>query len=195
MPLVHPEQNTSDWLATRHGGIHRITASNAAACLGLSPWDSVQKAYRTCRGEEPQRDNADMRWGRANEDNARAIYEIESGNLCMRTGFWVHPEYRWLGASPDRLIGNDGLLEVKCPNKLPLAVPLHHRVQCLVQLACTERAWCDYVAWVPGHPLFLRRVRPAGTAGLLRRLRFFYETFVLTATPPPRGWRSRRTDQ
>jgi putative phage-type endonuclease len=191
MPLLQVEQNSDAWLAARHGGIHRITASNAAACLGLSPWCSRQKAYRIARGEETERENAAMKWGHDKEDSARQSYEVETSNLAVPTGFWVHDHYPWLGASPDRLVGECGLLEVKCPASLPASVPIHHRVQMLVQLACTNREWCDYFAWTPqGH--FLRRVHRAGTEGLIRRLKLFYESYILPGTPPPRRCRSKK---
>lgn len=186
MPLLPVDQNTEAWLAVRTG---RITASNAAACLGLNPWDSRQKGYRLALGIEPQRDNPAMAWGRAHEDEARMEYELETGRLVVPTGFWVHPHLDWLGASPDRLVGTDGLLEVKCPTKPAAGVPLHHRIQCLVQLACTERSWCDYYAWHPDGT-FLKRIYPAGIQGLLWRLTQFYESYVLPNVPPPR--RSRK---
>ncbi len=182
MPQVQSEQRTEAWLAARVG---IITASVAAGCLGLHPYMSRAKAWRLILGTEKTEENRFMRWGTEMEASARGQYEVETGVLVWPTGFWVHPEHPWLGASPDGLIGTDGLAECKCPQSLPEAVPLHHRIQMLVQLAVTGREWCDYYAWTL-HGSFLRRVRPAGIGGLIRRLDEFRRAYLLTNTEPPR---------
>ncbi len=181
MPLLEASQRTDAWHEARAG---KITASLAAACLGLHPHSSRMAAWREITGRGGPSDNAFMAWGRQNEAEARRCYEAETGLLVRETGFWVHPKLPWLGASPDGLVGQSGQLEVKCPTLLPGSVPIHHRIQVLVQLACTGRSWCDYFAWTP-EASFLRRIYPAGTAGLLRRLEGFYRQFVLTDIEPP----------
>lgn len=181
MPLVHEDQRSAAWHAARSG---KITASLAAACLGLDPHKSRAAAWRAIKGEK-QGENRHMRWGTEFEPVARREYETLSGNLVDETGFWVHPEYDWLGASPDGLIDADGLLEIKCPGKLPTAIPLHHRIQMLIQLACTGRKWCDYFVFThDGY--FTRRVFPVGIPGLIRRLDAFRREFVLADVEPPR---------
>lgn len=187
MPLIECEQRTDAWFAARRG---MVTASIAAACLGVGP-DSRQKAWRTILGTEPRAENRHMRWGTEHEAEARAEYEAVSGNLILETGFWVHPEHDWLGASPDGLANSAGMVEVKCPGTLPTRVPIHHRIQCIIQLACTGRKWVDYFCWTPqGH--FLQRVFAAGTEGLIRRLAEFRERYVLTGTEPPRKRRKKK---
>jgi len=182
MPALAPKQGSREWHALRAG---RITASLAAACLGLDPYVSRQKAFRTIVGTEPLYDNAAMAWGRMHEAKARLDYEVATGELVSVTGFWVHPEKDWLGASPDGLVGADGLVEIKCPGSLPDKVPVHHHIQMLVQLACTGRDWCDYWAWTPTGT-FVRRTRRQGIAGLLHRLEAFYLTYVVPGVEPPR---------
>jgi putative phage-type endonuclease len=168
-----------------------MTASVAAGALGLDPYCSRQKAYRTILGTEPRQDNQAMAWGREREEDARQAYEAETGHLVHETGFWVHGFHDWLGGSPDGLIAELGVLEIKCPQTLPMRVPPAHRIQCLVNLFVTNRCWCDYFAWTPqGH--YLKRIwRPMSSEKLVSKLRAFYDEYVLTKTEPPRKSRKR----
>ena len=174
-------QRTPEWFARRQG---KITASIAAACLGLDPYVSARKAWRTILGTEPDRDSHHKSWGREFEGEALSAYEIETGNLVRPVGFIVHPQHPWLGASPDGLILSDGMVEIKCPMQLPKSVPIQHRIQILVQLACTGRKWCDYFAW--NNKWYTERVYPQGLGGLIRRLERFYLGYVLPKVEPPR---------
>lgn len=187
MPLLVAEQLTEEWFAAHRG---RITASNAAACLGLCEYTSRQKAYRIAMGTEPHRDNPAMAWGRQHEAQARHAYESLTGDFVTPTGFWVHPLADWLGASPDGLVGAEGLLELKCPGVLPTKMPVHHLIQCQVQMMCTRRRWCDYLAWHP-EGTFLARVEARGHKGLLNRLNWFYCNYVDRAVEPERKRRKK----
>jgi len=84
-------------------------------------------------------------------------------------GFVRHPTIEWAGASPDGLVGDDGCIEIKCPNTLTMIetllsqkVPGKYFTQMQFQLACTGRNWCDYVVFDPRMPekaqLFVKRV-------------------------------------
>ncbi len=188
MPLLVADQRSEGWFKARQ---YRITASVAAGCLGLHPHMSRQEAWRRCLGIQKESENRFSRWGVQFEQHAKTEYEVETGLLTEATGFWVHPVYDFLGGSPDALVGSDGLLETKCPSKLPEAVPVYHRIQCIVQCIVTERQWVDYFAWTP-EGFFLRRVHLAGAAGLIRKLEHFYKTYVLTNTEPPRRKPRRR---
>lgn len=190
MPLLVTSQGgTPEWHEAR---LRRITSSNAAACLGLNPNVSRQKAWRVIMGREIVKDNDFMKWGRDREAHAREEYEIETGRLVAETGFWVSGVYDWLGASPDGFVGGDGLLEVKCPGELPDSVPVQYRIQMLVQMIVTGRKWCDFWAWTPNGKTFLRRVHLAGEAGIIRKLEAFYQNHILTDTEPPRKKPKRR---
>ena len=181
MPIVVYDQRSPEWHAVREG---KITASIAAACLGFDEYTSRQKAYRTILGEKAT-ENKHMRWGTEFEATARLEYEVATGNMIEETGFWLHHEFDWLGASPDGMIGDDGLLEIKCPSHVPTSVPLRHRIQMIVQLAVTGRKWCDYFVWA-GDKRFMARVYPSGADGIIRRLDEFRKTFVLPKIEPPR---------
>lgn len=188
MPELKAEQGSTEWHSHRVG---RITASVAAGALGLHPHMSRQEAWRSVLGIQKDKSNNATRWGQEFEPTARAAYEVESGNFVTETGFWVHPVHNFLGASPDGLIGSDECLELKCMGKLPEAVPIYHRIQCLVQMLCTERNFCTYFVWTH-NGTFCRRVHLAGEAWLIRKLTAFYEEFVLTSIEPPRKTRRKK---
>jgi len=112
-----------------------------------------------------------MQWGLDTEDAAVGAYEEVSGNLCSVAGFYLHDRIEFFGASPDRLIDPDGLLEIKCPTTVKYlawlragVVPEEHKAQMLVQLACTKRSYVDFCAFDPrvqiGPKVFIRRYEP-----------------------------------
>lgn len=114
--------------------------------------------------------NAAMRWGTDMEPDAVAAYEEATGVATELVGFLSHPAIAYAGASPDRLVGDEGLLEVKCPASathidtlLSGEVPERYVLQMQWQMACSGRAWCDFVSFDPRMPedyaFFVTRVR------------------------------------
>jgi len=115
--------------------------------------------------------NADMQRGIEVEPVARAAYQA-SNELVDEVGFIKHQTILWFGASPDGLVGNDGLVEIKCPRstnhleyiqaKKP---PQKYVPQMLAQLSCTGRKWVDFVSFdnrFPEHlQLFVVRFEPS----------------------------------
>ena len=100
-----------------------------------------------------------MQWGVEQQANAIAAYEARTGDLVGPELFVLHQSIDWFGATPDGLLGPDGLLEVKCPTTPTFLrwmqagdVPDEHRLQMLAQLACTGRSWVDFVAFDPRMP-------------------------------------------
>jgi hypothetical protein len=81
-----------------------------------------------------------------------------------QVGFVVHSKINRAGASPDGLIGDDGLIEIKCPNSSThieyilgyTEAPSEYQPQMLWQMACTERQWCDFVSFDPRMPEHLQ---------------------------------------
>lgn len=113
--------------------------------------------------------NAAMQHGTETEPEARAAYEFYQGASVEQVAFVPHPKINQAGASPDGLVGADGLVEIKCPNTathletlLGQAVPAKYIDQMQFQMACTGRKWCDFVSYDPRMPehmrLFVRRV-------------------------------------
>lgn len=181
-------QGSDEWLFARHG---RMTASLAGAAMGLSPWTSPQSAYRQIVGLEEPSVNWLMEHGREFEPVAVSIYEEKHGVTCEKTGLWIHPDHLWLAASPDRLVGNNGLLEVKC-GKTPYDEPPDHwYIQCQVQLACTGRQWCDVIHYVGGQTREWR-VEPEDHELLILQLEDFMRRFVIPQIQPRRGEVRRR---
>ena len=112
-----------------------------------------------------------MQWGTEQEENAVTSYEIETGNVVLMSGFVKDSEIKYLGASPDGLVGADGLIEIKCPETtthlsriLADEVPEDIKPQMLLQLIVTRRKWCDFVDYDPRCPqglqLFIKRFEP-----------------------------------
>ncbi len=97
-----------------------------------------------------------MQWGIDNEPHAIIAYENETGEFVVGTGFTPHPTIAMSGASPDGLVGDDGLIEVKCPTSethtntlITAEIPSEYIPQITWQLACTGRKWCDFVSYDP----------------------------------------------
>lgn len=97
-----------------------------------------------------------MEQGREREPLARAAYEVETGVFCQQIGFAFHPTIKLAGASPDALVGNDGLAEFKAPKtETHLAylyagvIPEEYRDQMMWQIACCERQWNDFASYDP----------------------------------------------
>lgn len=116
-----------------------------------------------------------MQHGIETEAQARACYTMETGRNVYEVGFVPHPSIPMSGASPDGLVGDHGLVEIKCPNTathiatiLTGAVPDKYMKQMLFQMACTGRSWCDFVSFDPRMPdemqIFIKRVHRDDTA-------------------------------
>jgi hypothetical protein len=117
----------------------------------------------------------EMLWGIETEAQARAAYQFYHDATIEPSGFVDHPHVPMSGASPDGLIGAQGLIEIKCPNTathidflLTDEVDLKYRKQMCWQLLCTEREWCDFASFDPRMPEPLQlRVRRFTLADLL----------------------------
>lgn len=169
------EQRTDEWFAARLG---KVTASRVADLMATTKSgyaasrDNLMAQLVVERLTGQQQDgytSASMQWGTEQEPFARAAYEIAIGQMVDECGFVPHPTIANAGASPDGLVGADGLVEIKCPNTagmidalLTQTVPGKYNAQMQMQMACTGRAWCDYVVFDPRMPqkaqLFVKRV-------------------------------------
>lgn len=159
------EQGTPEWHQLRLG---KVTASRVADILAQTrtgPSASrqnylIELALQRSTGTiEPSYTNAAMEWGTQTEPQARVAYEVETGNFVDQVAFIDHPTIANFGCSPDGLIGDDGLIEIKCPNsathweyfkaKKP---PQKYVTQIQTQLCVTGRKWCDFVSFDPRMP-------------------------------------------
>jgi putative phage-type endonuclease len=169
------EQRSDAWFAARIG---KVTASRVADVLaktksGYSASRDNYMAQLVCERLTGQREefftSAAMQHGTDTEPLARAAYESLKDVLVDEVGFVPHPSIIMAGASPDGLVGDNGLLEIKCPNTathidtlLSQTVPGKYNTQMQFQMACTDREWCDFVSFDNRLPeelqLFVKRV-------------------------------------
>lgn len=103
--------------------------------------------------------NGFMQHGIDHEPEARSAYEFELGVTVEEVGFLDHPSIDMAGASPDGLVGAEGLVEIKCPQSaahietlLTKTVPGKYVTQMQWQMACTGRKWCDFATYDPRMP-------------------------------------------
>ena len=159
------EQRSEEWFKARLG---KITASSVADVLaktktGVSASRGnylIKLAIQRVTGQiEESYTNDAMQWGIDNEDQARVAYEVASGNFVDQVGFVDHEIIDWFGCSPDGLVNNDGLVEIKCPNSAThweyfktKEVPKKYFIQMQAQMSCTNRKWCDFVSFDPRMP-------------------------------------------
>lgn len=172
------EQGSQEWLQERLG---HVTASRLADVLAtVKTGEAASRrnyraelvAQRLTGTVEAGYTNAAMQWGTDNEPIARSEYEVRKDVFVDQVGFIKHPTILWAGASPDGLVGGDGLIEIKCPNTathidtlLSQTIPSQYEKQMLWQIACTGRAWCDFVSFDPRLPsdlsFFCKRFNPS----------------------------------
>lgn len=170
------EQGSAEWFAQRLG---KLTASRIADALAKTKtgWGASRANYmaqlvaeRLTGAAQDSYTNAAMQWGIDTEPHARAAYEFRTDCTVDPVGFVDHPVIEMAGASPDGLVGTDGLVEIKCPNTathietlLGGSVPTKYGLQMQWQMACTGRKWCDFVSFDPRMPenmrMFCHRMR------------------------------------
>jgi len=107
--------------------------------------------------------NAAMQHGTEYEAEARTAYEFYSDVDVQQVAFVMHPRIAMAGASPDGLVGPNGLVEIKCPaiathlnTLLNGTIAGKYITQMQFQMACTGRAWCDFVSYDPRMPEHMR---------------------------------------
>ena len=169
------EQRSDAWFEARIG---KVTASKVADVIaktqsGFAASRANYMAQLVCERLTGQREeffiSGAMQHGTDTEPLARAAYESLKDVLVDEVGFVPHPTIEMAGASPDGLVGDDGLLEIKCPNTathidtlLTQTVPSKYNTQMQFQMACTGRLWCDFVSFDNRLPeelqLFVKRV-------------------------------------
>lgn len=124
--------------------------------------------------------SAAMAWGTETEPQARAAYEFMQGVQVVETGFLLHPDIPGAGCSPDGLVGDDGLVEIKCPNTathletlLGGAIDKRYMLQMQWQMDVTGRQWCDFVSFDPRLPMrmHMHRQRVSRDEELLTEIR------------------------
>lgn len=162
-------QGSAEWHAIRLG---RVTASRVADVVAKTKSGPAasRKNYlaelaleRLTGAVAESYTNAAMQWGIDTEPQARTAYEFHRDVDVAEIGFVPHPTIADTGASPDGLVGQDGLVEIKCPISATHMetldsgrVPAKYLTQMMWQMACTGRQWCDFVSFDPRFPAHMQ---------------------------------------
>ena len=172
--MIEIVQGTPEWLAARAGSLGASQVADAIAKTktgGGASRANVRARMVTERltGQPVETFvNDAMRWGTDQEDNARTAYSFLHGHTVEQIGLALHPTIKGTHASPDGLIGTDGLVEIKAPNSAThietlksQTIPARYITQMEWQMAVLGRQWCDYVSYDPRFPeelqLFVKR--------------------------------------
>ena len=166
MKIYNFEQRTEDWYNIRKG---KMTASNAETIIangkGLETYIYNLMAEYYSSAEKENYINADMQRGIDLEPEARLEFEFYTNLDVQEVGFIEHNEF--IGVSPDGLIGDDGLIEIKCPNdsiyfKLLLSnnIKPEYIAQMQMQMYVTERQYCYFVSYNPNFEksLYIKKI-------------------------------------
>jgi putative phage-type endonuclease len=186
--LIDCVHRSREWMEARRG---LVTASRCADVLAVLKRGGeaaprynyrMELAVEILTGRSVNRYvSGYMEWGVEQEPFARAAYEIKRDVMVETCGFYLHPTVERFGASPDGLVGSEGLLQIKCPATnthldwmLEGVIPTDHAAQMLAELVCTGRQWCDFVSFDPRLPqhlqLFIRRMERADHEPLVAQL-------------------------
>ncbi|MBT1542448.1 YqaJ viral recombinase family protein [Curtobacterium flaccumfaciens pv. flaccumfaciens] len=176
-PTVHTniEQGSDEWLQLRCGMLTASTIGSliTPARVKVAENDTARTliahlaAERITGHVEPTYVSADMERGTFDEPYARDLYTEHYG-AAIEVGFMTNVfDGHTLGYSPDGLVGDDGLIEIKSRRQkkhlqtiLADAVPLENMAQIQTGLLVSGRAWCDYISFCGGMPLYVKRVHP-----------------------------------
>lgn len=168
-------QGSEEWIAARLG---RVTASRVSDVIAKTKSGYSASRANYCAELVAERltgkaadgfKSSAMQWGTDNEAEARIAYSFYTDMEVTEVGFVPHPVIEMTGASPDGLVGDAGLVEIKCPltathieTLMGQAVPAKYVAQMQWQMACTGRQWCDFASFDPRMPehmrLFVKRI-------------------------------------
>ncbi len=168
------EQRSDEWHAARCGslGASQIADAISKSKDGKGPGATSTNlkarlvVERLTGVQEDSFKNAAMQHGIDNEEAARLAYEARTGSFVTEVGLYKHPLLEGTHASPDGLVGEDGLVEIKCPNSATHIdtlrtgkIPTKYVYQMQWQMRCTDRQWCDFVSFDPRSlRLFVKRI-------------------------------------
>ena len=173
--LIDCEQRGSDWLKMRCGSATGSRIADVMTKRKDGKISATRESYkrelvieRLTGNTADHFVNSFMEWGESTEPLALAAYEIETGVEPKQIGLAMHPTIKYFSASPDALLGEDGVLEAKClksENHLDILlsgeIPADYHWQMYAEMACAERKWCDFVSFDPRLPrkyqLFIKR--------------------------------------
>jgi putative phage-type endonuclease len=191
-------QRSAEWFEARKG---RITASSVGAILGNSPnatrADVMRRMVREWHGAESEfTGNIATEYGQNNEAGALVEYQMDTGNTVEAVGFVTREDWAW--ASPNGLIGVDGISEIRCPFGLrdagteekplvfkSLSDQPHYYDQVQFQIWVTGRDWCHFYQWSPKGSAMETVLQDAEWQAVsLPKLRQFYAEYLAERDNP-----------
>jgi len=170
------QQGSEEWKQARCGRVTASRVHDIVAVTRSGGFTSGRKNYladlvieRLTGQPAPSYQSAAMAYGIETEPEARFAYALKAGVEIDEVGFLKHPVIAMAGASPDGLVGGDGMVEIKCPNSathietlLHDKIDLEYASQMQFQMACSGREWCDFVSFDKRLPepmqLYVRRI-------------------------------------
>lgn len=188
------KQGTAEWFAARLG---KVTASKITDVMAKGRGNAPSATRATYMGqliaERLSGEATDgftsgaMQHGTDTEPQARAAYTMHTGLMVKEVGFIIHPTIADSGASPDGEVGENGLVEIKCPHtKTHIetlksgGAPSQYIKQMQWQMACTGRAWCDFVSFDPRMPsnMRIKSIRVNRNDGLIFEMETAVSEFI-----------------
>lgn len=163
---ANSEQETEGWMLARAGNFTASRSADLMAKTRSGPSASRANLIATLAVERITGEcvatytNAAMQRGTELEAEARDAYSFERGVSVAETGYVKHPTLAHVGASPDGLVGDEGLVEIKCPASMQKhldalrtgAHAVEYRWQLQHQMMVTGREWVDAVSYDPRFP-------------------------------------------
>lgn len=168
MEIINCIQGSQEWHKLRE---LRVSASHAQAIQANGKGLETYVQEKVCKyfssAEEESYSNKAMEHGIEQEPVATTMYEFETGSCCYEIGYAIYSEH--VGCSPDRGVGEHGLIEIKCPSDkvyfqylLDGVIDLKYYYQMQMQMLICEKKWCDYVVYNPNFEkqLIIKRIEP-----------------------------------
>lgn len=162
-------QRSPEWYAARLGSLgasslHEVVARTKTGFAASRANRMAALILERLTGQQQDTyQNAAMLHGIEMEPKARAYYSFTRDVDVKEVGLIKHPRIRWTHAIPDGLIGDAGMLEIKCPQPgehlrilMERTIPEKHLIQMQWQMACAKRDWCDYLSYNEAFPENLR---------------------------------------
>lgn len=166
--LLEVEQGSEEWFkqrlgkvtASKFGDLLRLPRNKAEKEAGMLSKSArtylIQKVSEVLTGSSKELKTESLTWGNEIEDEARKIYELEKMVEVKQVGFIPWKLNPIVGGSPDGLVGDDGIIEIKCPDSdtftgylLGNSIPKNYMAQIQGNLMITDRKWCDFIVYDP----------------------------------------------
>jgi len=173
MKIINCEQRSPEWYAARLGiptasNFDKIVITDGSVSKQAKKYMYKLIGERLAGASEDSYENEAMIQGREMEDEARQLYQIATGQSVEQVGFCLADTCVGVfGCSPDGLVGETGLIEIKCPTMavhveylIDDKLPTKYIQQVQGQLLVTGREWCDFVSYYPGIKPLIVRVKP-----------------------------------